>query len=86
MARKPYVFTAHALDVMEERGIRKEWVVRILDEPGGLVDDRADPALIHAIGPIAEHGDRVLRVVYNSRTEPWRVVTVYFDRSLRDKP
>ena len=72
MARKPYVFTAHAIAVMAERGISKDWAVRILDAPLRLMECRDDPALVHAVGPIAEYGDRVLRVVYNCRTEPWR--------------
>ena len=85
MARKRYVYTAHALAVMDERGIRKEWAERTLKRPRKLLDDLSDPALTHAIGRIPEYGDRVLRVVYNGKTEPWRVVTAYFDRSLRDK-
>ena len=30
---------------------------------------------------IPEHGNRVLRVVYNERTVPWRIVTAFFDRN-----
>ena len=85
MARKRHVFTAHAVAVMKERGIRKEWAERILNRPRKVLEDRDDPALTHAVGRIPEYGDRVLRVVYNGKAEPWRVVTAYFDRSLKDK-
>ena len=32
---------------------------------------------------IPEHGNRVLRVAVNTKVAPWRVVTVFFDRSMR---
>ena len=32
---------------------------------------------------IPERGDRVLRVAVNTRVAPWRVVSVFFDRSMR---
>ena len=70
------------MTVMAERRIRRAWAERIMDDPERRLDDRADPALRHAIGRIGEYGDRVLRVVYNDRTNPWRIVTAYFDRSL----
>ncbi len=43
------------------------------------------PDLRHALGRIPEHGDRVLRVIYNVGVDPVRIVTVYFDRKMRDK-
>ena len=43
--------------------------------------DPEDLALGHALGRIPEHGDSVLRVVYNKTVKPWRIVTVYFDRT-----
>jgi len=85
MTRKRYLFTAHAKTVMVERHIKKEWAERILDHPEMVVEDRADPELRHAVGRIAEYGDRVLRVVYNEHADSCYIVTVYFDRSLRDK-
>jgi hypothetical protein len=85
MARKRYVFTAHAVAVMGERRIQRAWAERVMDGPTLLLDDKRDPSLKHALGRIVERDARVLRVVYNDRTEPWRVVTVYFDRSVRDE-
>jgi len=38
----------------------------------------ADPELTHNLGRIEEHGNRVLRVVFNGNTSPLRIVTVYF--------
>lgn len=47
--------------------------------------DNSDKELRHALGRIAECGDRVLRVIYNDTTTPWRIVTAYFDRTMRNK-
>jgi hypothetical protein len=59
--------------------------VRVLTTPERTEVDRSDPALTHALGRIAEHDGRVLRVVYNATVDPPRIVTVYFDRRQRGK-
>ena len=78
-----YELSAHAKTVLEERGIRLDWLVRVLASPERTEPDRADTELRHAIGPIAENDDRYLRVIYNATVTPWRIVTAYFDRGLR---
>ena len=80
-----YVLTAHAIRVIQERGIALTWVERILAKPMKIELDRHDPTLRHALGGIREFGDRVLRVVYNETTQPQQVVTAYFDRTQRGK-
>jgi hypothetical protein len=79
----PYALTAHAAKVIGEREIPVEWVARALAQPERTEADAVDPALRHALARIPEYGGRVLRVVYNSTVEPWRIVTVYFDRKER---
>lgn len=81
----PFALTIHAKVVIAEREIQMEWVARILTNPQRMETDSEDPALGHALGRIPEHGDRVLRVVYNKTVKPWRIVTVYFDRTQKDK-
>ena len=76
-----FILTAHASIAMAERAIALAWISRTLAAPLFTEPDRDDPDLTHALLPIAEFGGRMLRVVYNGRTEPWRVVTVYFDRA-----
>ena len=78
-----FLLTNHASIVLRERGISVEWVRRVLTHPHLRLPDAEDPDLIHSFGPIAEREDRVLRVVYNGTTIPWRVVTAYFDRAWR---
>ena len=85
MPRPTYELTAHAKAVIEARGISLEWLERVLANPEQTEADVADPELRHAIGRIAEHGDRHLRVVYNGLVTPWRVITAYFDRALRGR-
>jgi len=78
-----FLLTNHASLVLRERDTPVEWVQRILTHPYLRLPDTEDPDLFHALDPIAEREDRVLRVVYNGKMEPWRVVTAYFDRVWR---
>jgi len=80
-----YELTDHAAGVIAERDIDITWVVRVLAKPDRTESDRSDPTLTHALGRIAERGDRVLRVVYNALVNPPRIVTIYFDRRQRGK-
>ena len=75
-----YELTAHAATVMAERKIPAAWVERVLQSPERAEPDKVDPELRHILGRITEHDDRILRVVHNVTTNPWRIVTVYFDR------
>ena len=78
-----FLLTKHASMVLRERDISVEWVQRVLMHPHLRLPDTKEPDLIHALAPIAEREDRVLRVVYNEKIDPWRVVTAYFDRAWR---
>lgn len=80
-----YELSAHAVTVMVEREIPEAWVARVLSDPERTEPDASDPELRHALGRIPERDDRVLRVVYNETTRPWRVVTAYFDRGMRGR-
>jgi len=78
-----FVFSAHAEVVIAERGISKAWVEETLKTPDSLHVDLEDPDLSHAIKAIPDFGGRVLRVVFNNKAEPARIVTAYFDRRLK---
>ncbi len=80
-----YLLTQHAKDVLEERKIRMEWLERALIHPKKIEDDPLDDELEHYLGIIDEYGYRVLRVVCSKEIEPLRVVTVYFDRTMKGK-
>lgn len=81
----PYVLTAHATDALEKRKIRREWLERVVTVPSRRVPDLIDAALEHRLGIIHEHDNRVLRVIVNTQFNPVRVVTAYFDRTMRGK-
>ena len=78
-----YALTKHAETMLKERGIQLDWLERILLDPVRQHMDLTDPALKHAIDPVAENGDRLLRVICNDTVKPSRLVTAYFDRMPR---
>ena len=80
-----YKLTQHAQDALMKRGIPLEWLERALFFPQKREPDLLDPELEHRLLMIAEHGQRVLRVIVNKEVTPERVITAYFDRSMREK-
>lgn len=81
----PYILTEHAQRRIMQRGISLDWIVCVLENPDHEEPDAGDIELYKAWGYIPELGDRVLCVVYNETTEPWRIVTAYFDRAPWDR-
>lgn len=82
---KRYRFTQHAQDRLEKRQVQIEWIERALSNPDVVEEDKSDPDLRHHLLVIAEYDNRVLRVIVNPTTIPAKVVTFYFDRSMRGK-
>jgi uncharacterized DUF497 family protein len=80
-----YELTQHAKDMLQEREIALEWLERVLDNPFTTHPDPADEALEHRLGKIAEFNNRVLRIVVNTRGKPVRVITAYFDRTMKGR-
>ena len=78
-------YSRHALHVMAERLLPVEWVELAVAEPASRTPDPNDPDVERFFRPIPEHADRVLRVAVNTRVVPWRVVSVFFDRSMKGK-
>lgn len=78
-------FTKHAIRVLAERKISREWVERTVREPELRQPDPNDPFVERFFRRIPENGDRTLRVAVNTRVAPWRVVSVFFDLSKREK-
>jgi len=77
----PIHFTVHAFAVMEERGIRRKWIERVLAQPEWTEDDQFQAGVVLAFGHIEEFGGRVLRVVYNDTQVERRIITAFFDRN-----
>jgi hypothetical protein len=68
-----------------ERDIDLAWVGQTLAAPEKVEPDRTDPSLRAALRRIPERDGRVLRVVDNDSVIPRRVVTLLFDRRLRNQ-
>ena len=76
-------YTRHAVHAMDERMIPREWVESAVAEPALRTSDPNDPEVERFFRRIPERDGRVLRVAVNTRVAPWRVVSVFFDRSMR---
>ena len=74
--------TAHFTNMIEERGIDREWIDRAVINPDDVFD-RSDGTR-HYIVRIPEFGNRWLRVIVNISVSPNRFVTAFFDRRLRE--
>lgn len=74
--------TKHFLDMLQERGIRPEWVEDTIAGPD-LLEDQPDGTQ-HYLKRVADHGGRWLRVVVDTRQQPPARITVFFDRRLQD--
>lgn len=76
-------YTSHAQQVMRRRGIPAEWVQRAVASPQLRMRDPNDETVERFYAQVPEDGGRVLRVVVNTESAPWRVVSAFFDRSMR---
>jgi hypothetical protein len=75
-------FSKHARDMLTERDILEEWVLLTISS-SDKSEKRAEDNNWHYTKSIPERENRVLRVVVNQEANPYRVVTVFFDRRLR---
>jgi hypothetical protein len=80
-----YELTEHARDALQERRIPVEWMERVIANPALVKSGVEDATVESRFSKIPEHGDRVLRVVINKTVVPERVVSVYFDRTMKGK-
>lgn len=80
-----FELTKHAKDALTEREIPIEWVERTLNTPELRRPDPRDAAVERRFRRIPEFGGRVLRVAVNTKVEPNRVVSVFFDRKMKGK-
>jgi len=81
-----YDLTKHAQESLAKRSnIRLEWLQQVLEKPQKIESDAIDPELEHRLGRIDEYEGRVLRVIVQTAVTPLRIVTAYFDRTMRNK-
>lgn len=79
---KTFSLSNHALEMMNERKICEEWIKITLEHPDKKIEDNST---CHYIRKLDECEGRYLRVIVNAKTNPLKVITVFFDRRLRRK-
>jgi hypothetical protein len=80
-----YELTSHAEKALAEREIAVEWLERTLNAPELTLPDPDDAEVERRFRKIPEFGGRVLRVAVNTAVEPARIVSVFFDRTMKGK-
>lgn len=78
-----YKFTNHAENMLKERNIQKQWAWSAIGSPDEI--EKKEDSTVHYIKKITEFENRFLRVVVNPNTTPKNIITVFFDRRLREK-
>jgi hypothetical protein len=73
----------HTLSEMGDRRILLAYIEATLANPGMVVPDKNDPALIRSYKRIEEYEGRALRVVHRPDGEDIFVVTAHWDRGVK---
>jgi hypothetical protein len=71
-------FTEHATIAIQERKITLRWINQALEHPELRIEDPNDPTVERFYRKVPEFGNRVNRVVVNTKCWSWRVVSVFF--------
>ncbi len=75
-------FTRHAEDMLRERKFTKEEIISVIGSPDWQEDDEQETEVWHAFKRIEK---KVLRVVIRGREEPYTVITMFYDKRLRNR-
>ncbi len=75
-------FTKHAEDMLIERTFTKEGIISVIKNPDWQVNDEVEADVWHAFKKI---GKKVLRIVIKGREEPYTVITMFYDKRLRNQ-
>ncbi len=75
-------FTGHAEDMLKERKFTKEDIISIIGSHDWQENDEHDTEIWHAFKRI---GKKVLRAVIKGREEPYTVITMFYDKRLRNR-
>ena len=79
-----FILSNHARVRVQHRGIKEEWIEATINSPQKTETDPEDPDALRAWKRIPEKSS-VLRVVYNHTNKPYKIITVFFDRSMKNK-
>ena len=76
-------FAKHAQEAIRARDIAVDWIEAAVTAPDWIEPDARHPGRIRSYKAIAEHDDRVLRVVHRPEGDDILIITVHFDRRAR---
>jgi hypothetical protein len=82
LARR-FDYSDHAIEMLAERGIAREWVERTVLNPDVVEPDPRHSERARAYKALPERDGKVLRVVYVASDQAFRVITLFLDRSRR---
>jgi hypothetical protein len=77
---KDIIFTLHAEDMLVEREFKREFIVKVISKPDFTESGEGD--IWYAIKKV---GQKYLRVVVGGKKKPYIVISLYYDRRLREK-
>lgn len=77
-----FEYTKHALEMIQERLIRTDWIDATISIPDKT--EFIDNDEIHYIKQIKEFGNRYLRIVVNPYSQPKKIITLFFDRRIKE--
>lgn len=80
-----YILSDHAKKRFNQRGIKELWIQDAINSPDKIEIDAEYPEKTYVWKIIAEMDNRVLKVAYNNGHNPIKVITVHFDRNMRNK-
>jgi hypothetical protein len=83
MPKKPVEFTLHAMDVMKEREVAREWLEQAVTSPDWVEPDLGWEKVERRFKIIAENGNRVQRVVCLETDSNVPTISVFFDRKAK---
>jgi len=75
-------FTMHAEDMLRERKFKKEEIISVIGSPDWQEDDEQETEVWYAFKRVEK---KVLRVVIKGRKEPYTVITMFYDKRMRNR-
>lgn len=78
-----FTYTQHAIQMLAERNIERDWVERTILQPDATEPDDKHPDRWRAFRGVPERDGRVLRVVYASSCSTYRLITLFLGRGRR---
>ena len=77
---KDIVFTLHAEDMLVEREFKRGFIIKVISKPD--FKESGEGEIWYAIKKVRQ---KYLRVIVGGKKKPYIVISLYYDRRLREK-